>query len=473
MITSAALKPIQHTVYYGNIVHTPSFGELELLHNARVGVDKNGVIKYVKRGKLKSTVLEEAKELFGEGVSNITIEDISGSPLRFFFPGFFDTHIHAPQYPNCGAFNNLELLDWMNRYTYPTEASFHDTHKAEIVYEKTVQRTLEFGTTFCAYFATRHLEATKTLATKAFSKGQRAFIARSCQNEGLDFYTDSSVSDSVALNEEFHNYVRDMDPEHKLMKPAIAPRSADQCSKELMKQMGQAAVETRFPVQLHMCESEAERKMILDAYPGYQEYSDIYNVFNLLNERTILGHCVKVRDHDLDNVISNKSGVAHCPTSNTSVGSGEAHIRKMIDRNVKLGLGTDISAGFSPSILRTAQYAVLNSIHVAMKSKNQRDKVSVNECLYLATMGGAKVCNVEKLLGSFEVGKCWDAQFVDLTRNPLDIFDFQLPDMEMVENGLSEAKDKYQDIIDKWVFTGDDRNTRKVYVNGRCVINKD
>lgn len=45
--------------------------------------------------------------------------------------------------------------------------------------------------------------------------------------------------------------------------------------------------------------------------------------------------------------------------------------------------------------------------------------------------------------------------------------------MEMVENGLSEAKDKYQDIIDKWVFTGDDRNTRKVYVNGRCVINKD
>lgn len=147
-----------------------------------------------------------------------------------------------------------------------------------------------------------------------------------------------------------------------------------------------------------MCESEAERKMILDAYPGYQEYSDIYNDFNLLNERTILGHCVKVRDHDLDNVISNKSGVAHCPTSNTSVGSGEAHIRKMIDRNVKLGLGTDISAGFSPSILRTVQYAVLNSIHVAMKSKNQRDKVSVNECLYLATMGGAKVCNVEKLL---------------------------------------------------------------------------
>lgn len=83
------------------------------------------------------------------------------------------------------------------------------------------------------------------------------------------------------------------------------------------------------------------------------------------------------------------------------------------------------------------------------------------------------MCNVEKLLGSFEVGKCWGAQFVDLTRNPLDIFDFQLPDMEMVENGLSEAKDKYQDIIDKWVFTGDDRNTRKVYVNGRCVINKD
>lgn len=473
MTISKALASVKFTIYHGSIVHTPKFGEIEFILNARVGVDKEGTIAYIKKEPLVGTVLEEAKNQVPGLKEEIEVQDITGHPLRFFFPGFIDAHIHAPQYPNCGAFNNLELMDWMNKYTYPIEVSLGDTQRAEKVYEKTVLRTLESGTTFCAYFATRHLESTKILTDKAFAHGQRTYIARSCQDKGFDYYTDKDLGDALEQNQKMHDYIKSLDPDFNVIKPALAPRSADQCSRPLLKKMGEIAEETKLPIQVHMCESDGERKMILDVFPEFKEYSDIYNHHGLLNSRTILGHCVKITESDYDLVSLNRSGIAHCPTSNTSVGSGEAQVRKMLDRGIKVGLGTDISAGFSPSILRTVQYAVLNSIHVAMKSKSLRDKLSVNECLYLATMGGAKVCNMEKKVGSFAVGKSWDAQYIDLTKSPtLDIFDFQVPDMEKVQKGDESEKEKFQDVVDKWVFTGNDRNTRKVYVNGRCVINK-
>ena len=53
-------------------------------------------------------------------------------------PGFVDTHLHAPQYVNVGKGLDLSLLDWLNKYTFPTEARFSDLDYAEQIYDKAV-----------------------------------------------------------------------------------------------------------------------------------------------------------------------------------------------------------------------------------------------------------------------------------------------------------------------------------------------
>ncbi|GMF04961.1 unnamed protein product [[Candida] boidinii] len=107
-----------------------------------------------------------------------------------------------------------------------------------------------------------------------------------------------------------------------------------------------------------------------------------------------------------------------------------------------------------------------------MKSEDDDEKLSVNDVLYLATMGGAKVLRLDDKIGSFTVGKKWDAQLIDLSceNSPVDTFEFQEP----IWGGedLKLSKRKYQDLIDKWLFNGDDRNVRSVFVNGRRVLSK-
>ena len=53
-------------------------------------------------------------------------------------PGLVDTHIHAPQYCNTGTGYDLQLLDWLDKYTFPTEAKFTDLEFARDVYSKVV-----------------------------------------------------------------------------------------------------------------------------------------------------------------------------------------------------------------------------------------------------------------------------------------------------------------------------------------------
>jgi len=133
-------------------------------------------------------------------------------------------------------------------------------------------------------------------------------------------------------------------------------------------------------------------------------------------------------------------------------------VRALLDQKVKVGLGTDCSGGYSPSILESARHACMVSRHLAMDSGDQH-KLSVDEVLFLSTLGGAQVCGLDHKIGNFEVGKCWDALLiqVDAEGSNVDMFEW-----ETTEDG-----------IHKWLFNGDDRNVRKVWVSGIEVAGKD
>lgn len=102
-------------------------------------------------------------------------------------------------------------------------------------------------------------------------------------------------------------------------------------------------------------------------------------------------------------------------------------------------------------------------------------KLSVEEALYLATRGGAKVCNLEHRIGGFEVGMDWDAQMIGLdvvgSDHAAGEGEGVNGKMDFLETGIVDVfgHESWDDNVNKWVYGGDDRNTLAVWVKGRLV----
>ncbi|KAJ2906349.1 Metallo-dependent hydrolase [Zalerion maritima] len=469
----------KHALFMGTFVHSKALDELEYLHDTCVAVSApEGIIAAIEKGiegsadDVKSTMV---KKLGWNDAVEVTDHRSSGKE-GWFFPGFVDTHIHAPQYPNSGLFGKTTLLDWLNTYTFPAEESIgRDQVLANRVYSRVVQQTLSHGTTTASYYATISVEATNLLSLICLSQGQRAFIGRVCMDTELSpsTYRDLSAEDSIEASVLSAEFCGKIDPARKALVPILTPRFAPSCTPKLLSMLGDLARERDLPIQTHISENPSEVALVASVFPGSRDYADVYDAANLLTPKTVLAHCVHLTPRERRTVLARGCGVSHCPASNSSITSGECPVRSLLDDGIsKIGLGTDVSGGFSPSVLVSARQALLVSRHVAMKTGNDADKLSVEEVLYLATRGGAEVMALGSSAGSFEVGKSWDAQFVRVgsvnasgtgssdagehATGPVDLF----------------GTETWEEVLQKWLFTGDDRNTRSVWARGRLVHRK-
>jgi guanine deaminase len=461
----AASAPISKSIYIGPFVHSKSLSELEIQEHGAIGVDEDGIIRFVERN-LQDGSLSNLIQQKGDDWTDAQIVEINGS--GFFFPGFIDTHVHAPQHPNTGLFGKTTLLDWLQKYTFPMESSFKNVPLAHRVYQNFVSRTLSHGTTTAAYFATIHVPATNALADICLKRGQRALVGRVCMNSDLspEYYRDESVESSYADSKASIDYIRSIDPKGEIVKPIITPRFAPSCTTDCLSAMGRLAKETDAHVQTHISENKGEIELVNELFPESKSYTDVYETHGLLTDKTILAHAVHLSDEERKLILERKSKISHCPASNTAITSGCAPIRSLLDEGHTIGLGTDVSGGNSPSILENVRQAIWVSRHLCIQTSSDSVKLSTEEALYLATRGGAAVVGMEEKVGGFEVGKEWDAQMISLgvvseegcqdgafEEGPVDVFGWE----------------SWSDKVEKWVYSGDDRNTVAVWVKGRLV----
>lgn len=436
-----------------------------------------------------------------------------------------DTHIHAPQFPNIGLFGSSTLLDWLETYTFPVEAGFgakndpknqgrdpKETPPSALrIYDQVIARTLSHGTTCASYFATIHVPATNALAALCHSKGQRAFIGRVCMDNPdfcPDYYKDASTDDSLLATKSTIEYIHKLDPQGTLIKPIITPRFAPTCSRHALDGLGKLAASYSPPlhIQTHISENTNEVALVKTLFPEASSYAAVYDSAGLLTNRTILAHAVHLTPEERDLIRERGSKISHCPASNSALGSGIAPVRVMLDEGLSVGLGTDVSGGYSPSILEAVRQACLVSrllghttAHAEENNRRGdgngsggrsagREKLSVAESLYLATRGGAAVVDMADDLGGFEEGMAWDAQLIELggvkelSDTPLGAISV---DGETGSAGRSLVRsgpvgnvdlfgDKsWEEKIQKWVWSGDDRNVRAVWVGGRLVHERD
>ena len=369
--------------------------------------------------------------------------EIQHYPEQLIIPGMIDTHIHFPQTEMVGAYGE-QLLSWLNTYTFPTEIQFKDKAYASEIAKFFVNELLKNGTTTALVFCTVHPESVDALFEAAEQHQMRLIAGKVMMDrhapEALCDSADSSYDDSKALIEKWHGQGRAL--------YAITPRFAPTSTPEQLERAGQLKAE--YPdvyVHTHLSENKDEIAWVKDLFPAQKGYLDVYHHYGLTGNRSVFAHCVHLEDAEWQCMHETDSAIAFCPTSNLFLGSGLFPLNKTWQQQVKVGLGTDVGAGTSFSLLQT--------VNEAYKVQQlQGDKLSAYESLYHATLGGAKALDLDDKLGNFNVGK--EADFVVLNIKPTALQQLRQSGAKSLEDSLFA------------LFTmGDDRNVEATYIYGQ------
>jgi len=448
----------QTLVFHGRVIHSLTIADLEILESALLVVSPDGKIISLEAPVTQSDILQTLTKLHINPES-ATIRHLSRG--EFICPGFVDTHNHAPQWTQRGLGRGIPVLKWLQATTFPHEAKFQSVEYARKTYASLVSGLLKQGTTTVAYYGSLHLEATKVLVETCLEKGQRALVGKCNMNRSSpDFYIEESCECSLKDIEDFIGFVRSVDPEGKKVKAILTPRFAISCTPDLLAGLGEIAKRnTDLPVQTHFNEATDEMRVTKELFPEFDNEADLYEHYGLLNERSVLAHCIFLTEYEMRRIKELNCGVAHCPIANTTTGTFmAAPILEYLKRGIKVGLGTDSGGGFSTSILDIMRQAFIVSQARKMLTDGKDRSLSLAECFGLATLGGAQVCSVQDKVGNFVVGKEFDALLIST------VDEKYAGKMTPIED-----EDTTKEIFDKWVMTGDDRNIEKVYVDGISV----
>lgn len=432
-------------VYRGTFVHSTQQTALEVLEDALLGVDTDGKIAFIGRGDERDNL----SQTFGFSPSEI----IQLAQHEFFMPGMVDTHIHASQYSYAGTALDMPLLKWLNTYTFPVESRFKDLDFAGKVYTQVVKRTLRNGTTTACYFATIHREASLLLGKIANDFGQRALVGKVCmdRNDSVKHYKENSQES----REETCRFIAELlDKKYPLVKPVVTPRFAPSCSGALLGQLGAIAKNNNLHIQSHISENPEEVKLVKELFPESKSYTDVYHKYNLLTDKTVMAHGCHLSDEELDLFRETGASLSHCPNSNISLCSGVLNVRNVLDKKVKVGLGTDVAGGYSASMLDAVRRA-LDSSKILTIQDPKLETLTFEEVFRLATLGGSQVLSLDDQTGNFEVGKDFDALRVNVAApdGPIDLIQCDGPKI----------------LLEKFLNLGDDRNIVEVFVAGRKV----
>ena len=341
--------------------------------------------------------------------SNWRIKDYTG---KLIIPGLSDLHIHAPQYQFRGLWMDLELLDWLQRHTFPEEAKYKNLDYADIAYSIFVSDLIKTPTTRISAFGTMHKDSTLLLMKKLSEVGFHGYVGKVNMDRNspdiLREDTQQSVKDTLSFIEQSSAIEN--------IKPIITPRFIPSCSDKLLNELGKIAREYSLPVQSHLSENISEIEWVKELVPQSKCYADAYKLFDLWGESpTIMAHCTWSDKFDKEYMDNSNIFIAHCPDSNTNLTSGIAASRYYLYKGTNIGLGTDIAGGSTPYLTRTITDAIRASKLRKRLQEDAEATLAFPEAFYLASIGGGKFFGK---VGSFEEG--YDADFSVLDESGIE-----------------------------------------------------
>ena len=356
------------TILKGAIVSAPALGRLETTEGGYL-VAENGKIA---------------------GVFPVLPERYAGAPVEDYgdaliLQSLADLHLHAPQYPMLGMGMDLPLLDWLNAYTFPTEARFADPCYARTIYRQLALELIENGTTRVCMFSSLHREATLILMEELEKAGVTGYVGKVNMDRNaipaLQEETEESMRETLRWLEECQNF--------RLVKPILTPRFTPSCTNDLMAFLGKLAAERNLPIQSHLSENTGEIAWVKDLHPDCGQYWETYQKYGLWNNRTLMAHCVWSDQRERTAMRTAGVTVVHCADSNQNICSGTAPVRAMLNEGVNVALGSDIAGGDHLNMFDVVAASIRASKARRILDGWETDFLTVAEGWFLGTSAGA------------------------------------------------------------------------------------
>lgn len=425
-------------VYRGELLHflaDPSKIELEKSYEYfedALLIIKDGLVEQIGN----------AKELLPTLPKSIDVVHYSDGLMM---PGFIDTHVHYPQTEMIASYGE-QLLEWLENYTFPAEKKFSDEAHGRKVAEFFLSQLLEAGTTTALVFGTVHKASVDAFFTIAEQKKLRMICGKVLMDQNCpDYLSDTAetgYTDSKALIEKWHNKGR--------LQYAITPRFAPTCSTEQLNEAGRLLNE--YPsvyLHTHLSENKNEIEWVKSLFPDSKNYLDVYDKSNLLGRRSVFAHGVHLHNDECQRLSDTESAIAFCPSSNLFLGSGLFNLKQAEAFDINVGIGSDIGAGTT--------FSMLSTLNEGYKTQQLRgDKLSPYKSFYLATLGGAIALDLEGTIGNFVKGAEADFIVIDTTATPL------------MERRMQHCKNLTEELFILSIL-GDERHIKATHIMGERV----
>jgi guanine deaminase len=331
------------------------------------------------------------------------VEDFGNSNLFEFrkgviVPGFFDMHFHWVQ-DDVRLMPKDSLLQWLERYTFPTEAKYASKSYARSHAKKFFHRLSKAGTLGGACYSSVHDHALDYAMSEVKGDILIGNVLMTMQSPKSLQQTSIAAIKSAqrGMRKYKHRYV-------------LTPRFAIATDPHTMRTTALEANRRKIFKQSHLSETLAEIKYVMELYkhfPAYKSaksYTEIYHKAGMLGARSLMGHAIHLKPTELRLLKSTKTALVHCPTSNAplrekGLGSGLFDFRKIERQGIRWALGSDIGGGPFLSMLD-----VMRSF-VQQHGRKGRRQATFVKALYRATLAGAEILEVDHRTGSLEAGK--------------------------------------------------------------------
>jgi len=412
-------------VFKAHILYTKEKDCFEVVENGYIAVDDGRVVGV-------------GESLASLGCEGAEVTDFGDCML---IPAMNDLHVHAPQYRNQGIAMDLELLPWLENYTFPEEMKYADMGYAERMYRRFVRDLWRFGTMRSCVFATIHTESTRLLMQLFREAGMGALVGKVAMNRNCPDGLSETVEEAVKGNEAL---IAEFCETDALVRPIVTPRFVPSCTPEMLEACGVLASKYQLPVQSHLSENLSEIALVKELEPESTCYGDVYNRYGLFGQMpTVMAHCIWSQGEELELMKRNGVMVAHCPTSNLNIGSGMAPIRQFLDEGLRVGLGSDISGGHDLNIFRIMVFATqVSKMHYQQYHKAF---LTLSEVFWLATKSAGSFFG---RVGSFEPGYEFDALVID-------------------DHDLNHSDYSLLHRLERFIYLGDDRHIVHRFCRGR------
>ena len=485
----------------GNVIDAPKLGFVR-------GLDGPSLIVISRSsGKIQSVQRDSEATNAASALEATGVEVIRLGRREYLLPGFVDCHVHCSQWAYMGTGIDKPLMaddGFLAKYAFPSESSLN-AQSAGAVYKVALDDMLRNGTTTALVFGSNRLDASEQYVAAALERGgPRSLVGKvSADRYCPDHYVETtaqSLKDQEAfiVNTKASNASLGLPADGPpLIQPVITPRFLPTCTPELLYGLGALAEKHDCFIQSHLSESCDELAFSSSLFPEFASDAAAFAEFGLLRAPSLMAHCVHLQPGEAELLMLHGCAMAHCPTSNFFFAKEALPVRQLLSLGVKVGLGTDVAGGYSPSMLVSMRHAVLASktlqfrrakncvfecgagasgeARPAKRAKRPstfniefdptadeatlRDQHNLThlDALHLATKAGADALGLGEHIGTFDAGKSFDA--IVLSAAP--------PAIRAFEGGVAEDAN---DVLHKLLTMGDDRNVTAVYIGGKRVV---